>query len=81
MIPRPASLEQISRAIRRSPITALIGPRQCGKTTLARMFAKDRTAAYFDLESQLDLNRFKSGNRSRTFAVDAFLFPWTSEKS
>jgi predicted AAA+ superfamily ATPase len=57
MIPRPAYLEQISRAVGRSPITALVGPRQCGKTTLARMFAKDRTAAYFDLESQLDLNR------------------------
>jgi uncharacterized protein len=60
MIPRPAYLEQISRAVRRSPITALVGPRQCGKTTLTRMFAKDRTAAYFDLESQLDLNRLQN---------------------
>ncbi len=60
MVPRPAYLEQISRAVRRSPITALVGPRQCGKTTLARMFAKDRTAAYFDLESQLDLNRLQN---------------------
>jgi predicted AAA+ superfamily ATPase len=60
MIPRPAYLEQISRAVGRSPITALVGPRQCGKTTLARMFAKDRTAVYFDLESQLDLNRLQN---------------------
>lgn len=60
MIPRPAYLEQVSRAVRRSPITALVGPRQCGKTTLARMFARDRTAAYFDLESQIDVNRLQN---------------------
>jgi uncharacterized protein len=60
MIPRPAYLEQLSLAVRRSPITALVGPRQSGKTTLARMFAKDRPSAYFDLESQLDLNRLQN---------------------
>ncbi len=53
-------LNQLSRAVRRSPITALVGPRQCGKTTLARMFAKGRTFAFFDLESQLDLNRLQN---------------------
>ena len=51
---------QLSRAVKRSPITALIGPRQCGKTTLARMFAKGRTTAFFDLESQVDLNRLQN---------------------
>jgi hypothetical protein len=60
MIDRPVYLNQLARAVKRSPITALVGPRQCGKTTLARMFAKDRTAAYFDLESQLDLNRLQN---------------------
>ena len=60
MIDRPVYLKQLSRAVKRSPITALIGPRQCGKTTLARMFAKDRTTVFFDLESQLDLNRLQN---------------------
>jgi predicted AAA+ superfamily ATPase len=60
MIARPVYLEQISRAVRRSPIAALVGPRQCGKTTLARLFAKDRASHYFDLESQLDLNRLQN---------------------
>ena len=60
MIDRPVYLNQLSRSVKRSPITALVGPRQCGKTTLARIFAKDRTAAYFDLESQLDLNRLQN---------------------
>ncbi|MCX5898473.1 MAG: AAA family ATPase [Proteobacteria bacterium] len=60
MLDRPVYLNQLSRAVKRSPITALVGPRQCGKTTLARIFAKDRIAAYFDLESQLDLNRLQN---------------------
>jgi predicted AAA+ superfamily ATPase len=60
MIARPVYLTQLSRAVRRSPITALLGPRQCGKTTLARMFAKERTTVFFDLESQPDLNRLQN---------------------
>lgn len=57
MIDRPIYLNQLSRAVKRSPITALIGPRQCGKTTLARMFSKGQSTNFFDLESQIDLNR------------------------
>jgi predicted AAA+ superfamily ATPase len=60
MIDRPVYLNQLSRAVRRSPITALLGPRQCGKTTLARMFAQERTTVFFDLESQPDLNRLQN---------------------
>lgn len=33
------------------PVTAILGPRQCGKTTLAREFAADH---YFDLENPRD---------------------------
>jgi uncharacterized protein len=36
MIKRLELLGQIKRALSRSRIVALIGPRQCGKTTLAR---------------------------------------------
>lgn len=38
----------------RSPIVALLGVRQCGKTTLARQIARGRRARFFDLESSLD---------------------------
>jgi predicted AAA+ superfamily ATPase len=38
-------------------VTALLGPRQCGKTTLARLFARGRKASFYDLESQPDLRR------------------------
>lgn len=57
MIARPSYLQQLTRAVKRSPITSLIGPRQCGKTTLARLFAESRHSTYFDLESQPDARR------------------------
>ena len=60
MIERPFHISLLSRAVKRSPITALIGPRQCGKTTLARMYAEGRNTAFFDLESQIDLNRLQN---------------------
>ena len=60
MIDRPVYLNQLSRAVKRSPITALVGPRQCGKTTLARMFSKEKTTTFFDLESQFDVNRLQN---------------------
>lgn len=58
MIDRPCYLGQLRTAMRRSPVTALLGPRQCGKTTLARLLGDQ--AAYFDLESQPDLRRLQN---------------------
>jgi predicted AAA+ superfamily ATPase len=60
MIKRPSSIEQLSNAVRRSPVTALLGPRQCGKTTLARLFSQNRVATYFDLESRPDRIRLQN---------------------
>jgi predicted AAA+ superfamily ATPase len=60
MIQRPIYLSQLKQAVRRSPVTALLGPRQCGKTTLAHLFGKNRTATYFDLESQPDVKRLQN---------------------
>lgn len=37
------------------PITAILGPRQCGKTTLAREIAGERGGVWFDLEDERDL--------------------------
>jgi hypothetical protein len=57
MIARPALLEQVRAGLQRSPVVALIGPRQCGKTTLARHFLPPGSPGYFDLEDPTSLAR------------------------
>ena len=59
MIKRPAYLELLKTAVRRSPVAALLGPRQTGKTTLARIFAEEN-ATFFDLESIPDQRRLQN---------------------
>jgi len=49
--------DSIADALRRSRMVALIGPRQCGKTTLARQFLSPESANYFDLEDPESLAR------------------------
>ncbi len=55
-IPR-AALNPVTRALRRSPVVAVVGPRQCGKTTLARQLVPAGSANYFDLEDPVSLAR------------------------
>ena len=57
MIKRQQLLETIHRSLRRSRVVALVGPRQCGKTTLAREFVAPASANYFDLEDPISLAR------------------------
>jgi predicted AAA+ superfamily ATPase len=59
LVARPAYRLEIQESLSRFKITALLGPRQCGKTTLARTFT-DRPEAYFDLEDPLDLARLEA---------------------
>ncbi len=47
----------MERALARSRVAALIGPRQCGKTTLARTFVGPDSLNYFDLEDPVSLAR------------------------
>jgi hypothetical protein len=54
MIDREKYLQAVHKALRRAPVTALLGPRQCGKTTLAHVVAKSAATTYFDLESRED---------------------------
>ena len=55
MLERIDYLRQIDKARVRSPVTALLGARQCGKTTIARAFSENREATFFDLESEVDM--------------------------
>lgn len=56
-IPRPTVIAQIVRLLAIHPIVALLGPRQCGKTTVARMIGEQQSAIYFDLENPVDVRR------------------------
>jgi hypothetical protein len=57
MIQRPRWLAEIRAALKRSRVTALVGPRQSGKTTLARQIVPPDSPAYFDLEDPRSLAR------------------------
>lgn len=57
MIIRKEYIQSIEKALSRSRVTALIGPRQCGKTTLARHFVSEESPNYFDLEDPVSLAR------------------------
>ena len=57
MIQRKALDRRIRLALRRSRVVALIGPRQAGKTTLARQLMDVRSRNYFDLEDSDQLAR------------------------
>jgi len=57
MIVRRAEVELVRAALKRSRVVALIGPRQCGKTTLARQFVPAKSLNYFDLEDPQGLAR------------------------
>lgn len=49
----------LETALSRSRITLMIGPRQCGKTTMARQFVPSDSANYFDLEDPVSLARLE----------------------
>ena len=50
MIARGHCLSNVKQALARSPVVAILGPRQCGKTTLARQLLPADHPLYFDLE-------------------------------
>jgi len=60
LIPRPAILTQVARALAIHPVAALLGPRQCGKTTVARMIGEQEPSTYFDLENPVDVRRLSA---------------------
>jgi len=75
MIPRKAS-EEIRAALGRQAVVALLGPRQAGKTTLARAIAERSDAVVLDLESTADRDQladvplFVRANQDRLVVLD-----------
>ena len=68
MINRPGHLAAIRSILAHNPVCALLGPRQCGKTTLARMLLRGRKDTHvFDLET--------AGGRARLAQPELALSP------
>lgn len=57
MIKRSSLLSALINALARSRIVVLVGPRQSGKTTLARELLDEDSVNYFDLEDPASLTR------------------------
>ena len=55
-IPRAAEAA-LARAFDRSPAVAILGPRQCGKSTLAREFLRGKAAVLLDLQDRVDRSK------------------------
>ena len=57
MIKRTSILSELKNALARSRVVVLVGPRQSGKTTLARQLIEENSVNYFDLEDPASLAR------------------------
>src|ERR1700722_19739172 len=61
LIKRPRYLKALKAILAEQPICALLGPRQCGKTTLARQLTKQYdNSHYFDLDTSVGRRRLLS---------------------
>lgn len=56
-IERSRAQQQLQESLRRSPVTLLTGPRQAGKSSLARHVTESEPSDFFDLEDPRDLAR------------------------
>ena len=60
-IRRTPEIAELKRRLRDNPVVAILGPRQCGKTTLSRQFSSGwpRAITVFDLENARDGERLR----------------------
>jgi predicted AAA+ superfamily ATPase len=59
LIRRTPEIELLNKLLKNNPIVAILGPRQCGKTTLSRQFSSQwlSDVTVFDLENPRDIQR------------------------
>ena len=62
MITRPTALNELNQKLSQAPIVAILGPRQCGKTTLAKAFiaSQKKPTHFFDCENPRDLAKLQN---------------------
>ena len=61
LVERRRAIDRVKAAFRIHPAVALLGPRQCGKTTLARMITDtEPDFTFFDLEKATDRRKLES---------------------
>ncbi|OGP66841.1 MAG: hypothetical protein A2031_06870 [Deltaproteobacteria bacterium RBG_19FT_COMBO_43_11] len=60
-IQRTTEIELLNKLLKNNPIVAILGPRQCGKTTLSRQFSSQwpLEVTIFDLENPRDIQRLQ----------------------
>lgn len=69
---------KVLKALQTTPVVALLGPRQIGKTTLAKQILQesDKDASYLDLDNEIDLGKlsqkqlFLSGFKNKLLIID-----------
>jgi predicted AAA+ superfamily ATPase len=55
---KPRFLEKdLIKALGRAPVVAVLGPRQCGKSTLVRHLMEGKRSVYLDLQNRADRNK------------------------
>lgn len=59
-INRPQFEAEVRESLSYNPVTAILGPRQCGKTTLALSISETIKSTLFDLEDPADFELLKS---------------------
>ena len=57
LVNRPTDTQELLSAVAHAPVTLLTGPRQAGKSTLARQVIKSPPSAFYDLEDPIDRAR------------------------
>ena len=65
--------EKVIGALAQNPAVAILGPRQIGKTTLAREIAKGQPSIYLDLENPEDFQKLQDPNHYLSLHADKLI--------
>jgi predicted AAA+ superfamily ATPase len=64
LLNRPDFEVEVQESMDFNPVTSILGPRQCGKTTLARLVANSLNSTLFDLEDPADYELLKTSPKT-----------------